>query len=162
MSDLIETYKMFYYAQSGNYFYFYNCIRDDTNVNIINETNGNTLLHYAVKGRYIKIVELLLKYNADPNIKNLFGKTPLMFCFSGRQINFKIAEILISAGADPNIKINGVPLLHLIIRDETLLDLCLEHGADPNIRDKHGKTFFEYLSDEKKEKYIQIPTKPAL
>jgi ankyrin repeat protein len=36
-----------------------------------------TLLHYAVRYHQKEMVQLLLSYGANPNVKNLFGETPL-------------------------------------------------------------------------------------
>ena len=41
------------------------------------EKNGNTPLHYAVAANNVNAVKLLLQYNANKNIRNLDGQTPL-------------------------------------------------------------------------------------
>ncbi|KAJ5069562.1 ankyrin repeat ph and sec7 domain containing protein secg-related [Anaeramoeba ignava] len=74
----------------------------------INKPNdGNTLLHFASKGKNHEIILLLLKNEANPNIQN--GNTPFHFaCF------WKCSEHIIydflSFGADIEIKNNKTPL----------------------------------------------------
>lgn len=42
------------------------------------DSNGNTLLHFAVRNRNMHAVQLLLRYEADPNVRNSRGTTPKM------------------------------------------------------------------------------------
>ena len=41
---------------------------------------GSTALHYAVRRGDVDVVNILLRYGADPTIKNDLGKTPLDYC----------------------------------------------------------------------------------
>jgi len=47
---------------------------------------------------YINIVKLLIKYEADINIQNTYGDTPLLMAINNKQ--FEIANMLIDFGAD--------------------------------------------------------------
>ena len=47
---------------------------------------GNTALHYAVLKSDLEIVNLLIELNADPKLKNAFGKTPIMLAKNRAEI----------------------------------------------------------------------------
>ncbi|KAI0844320.1 ankyrin repeat-containing domain protein [Daldinia vernicosa] len=61
-----------------------------------------TLLHYAVAAKNIEAARVLLKYNADPNIPNTDGVTPLFHCVATQDIPSVITNLLLENGADPN------------------------------------------------------------
>lgn len=71
--------------------------------NVINsqDPQGFTCLHYAAREGNLKIVDLLLKYNANPNIKNFKGQTALHLAVSNGY--FDISKMLIKSGADLKI-----------------------------------------------------------
>jgi ankyrin repeat protein len=53
-----------------------------------------------------RIVELLLKSQADPNVQQSDGNTPLhLACFKGDEIT---VELLLRHAADPNVPNNAV------------------------------------------------------
>jgi len=56
-------------------------------VNEIIDSDGNTLLHLAVKYSYLNVVKTLIElFNADVNYKNNFGETPFhLVCTNERQ-----------------------------------------------------------------------------
>lgn len=68
------------------------------NLNLKDEI-GNSALHYAALNNSIQSVQKLLLKQADPNLQNMEGKTPIFFTNS-RQI----ATLLVANGADPLIK----------------------------------------------------------
>lgn len=46
--------------------------------------NGESVLHVAVLGGHVDIVKLLLRYGANPVLKNLDGSTPTQLAFQSR------------------------------------------------------------------------------
>lgn len=70
------------------------------------DINGNsdfgTPLMAAVYKGYDNIVEILLKYKADPNIQDSQGGTAMHYAVLFRK--YKIIELLVEAGADFNIE----------------------------------------------------------
>jgi ankyrin repeat protein len=90
---------------------------------------GKTLLHMAVKIRSVDTVNFILQKMKDP-ASNL-----------SRQ---DIADIINS------IDIYGIPLLHIafILGSKGIFDLLVSHGADVNIKDKHGKTLKDIFKNE--------------
>lgn len=56
-----------------------------------------TPLHWAVQRKFKSIVELLLQYNADPNVVSKFGKTPLIIAYeTGQEDVIKLLEVAIT------------------------------------------------------------------
>jgi len=55
--------------------------------------SGSTPLHYAVRRGDVEIVELLMKYKADPYIKNDLGRDVLSYCESFPEIKGAIERV---------------------------------------------------------------------
>lgn len=66
-------------------------------VNAINAINDTALI-CAAQNNHVKIIELLLKYNADINAKNMFGYTALFEALCPG--HYEAASLLISRGAN--------------------------------------------------------------
>ena len=67
------------------------------------DEDGYTLLHYACEYNRNEIVELLLDYGANPNIKDKpFHLTPLHWATNNN--NKSMIKLLIYRGADPELK----------------------------------------------------------
>ena len=62
-------------------------------------SQGQTPLHYAASKGYVDAVEILLKYQADPNVKTEQG-SPLLFAAGNG--SRRIVELLLKKGVDPN------------------------------------------------------------
>ncbi|MEX0939957.1 MAG: ankyrin repeat domain-containing protein [Candidatus Babeliales bacterium] len=90
----------------------------------------------------LKIVQLLLKYNADPNKTvydnpNFFSypETPLSYC----HITIEIAKELLDHGADPDGGWGKSVYLPHTHPSPQVIELLLHYGADPNkIVDRHN------------------------
>ena len=95
----------------------------------------------AING-HLKIIELLLRFGANPRLENLKGENALTLACM--QENFEICEKLIVAGADVNhLDKNGrTPLLKSARHNSNsdILQLLLKHGADPSIADHNKNT----------------------
>jgi ankyrin repeat protein len=92
---------------TNSYNYIKLLLKNGSDVNCQSIDNDNntplhyTILYYNVNDMNEKFVELLLENNANPNIKNNAGITPLHYAaISG---NFKLMELLLKYGADPKI-----------------------------------------------------------
>ena len=123
-------------------------------------------LPYAFMLERSKHVECLLKYGANPNIKNNFGNTPFQYlCKKERnydnlekeertkrvQLALHFMKLLIDAGADVKAASNnGYTALHLAIQwhDAELLKPILDAGADPFAKKEDGKTPYDMLIPE--------------
>jgi len=86
--------------EENNSIKFRNIIKDVKNVNKLTRDNS-TVLHAAVKSSCYDNTKLLLEYNADPNIKDANGNTPLHLAHKPN-----IIRLLMSHGAKSSIKNN--------------------------------------------------------
>ena len=91
----------------------------------------NTPLHYV---KDAKIAELLVAHKASLDRRNHCGSPPLAYAVP------KVASVLLDAGARADITIgdNQKSLLHMFRFDN--IKILLEHGANPNAKDKQGRT----------------------
>ena len=128
----------------------------------INSIDGDkqTALWWAVEQGYAEQVEYLLKLQANPNLSDYFGKTPLMVAVvrGGEHVE-KLVSDLIDAGADVNAQDwNGKTALmncYNLKAQENLLNA----GADVNARDRDGMTalraVIEAVSDSTRCYFIE-------
>lgn len=106
---------------------------------------GRTALFGASARGHYDIAKYLLENNADPNIKDEFGETPLICSIETEHI--KIANLLLDSEADPNIATtNGLVAFHkaCLAGDEALVHRLLKANCDPLDRDRYGQTPFMY------------------
>ena len=121
---------------------------------------GQTVLHGAA-GKYgnAECVSKFLKHNADPNVKNKYGMTPLHFavgCSNGPDRLSKLT-LLLTANADVNAREyqQGRTSLHYVANDISGID-CMDillgvNNINVNATDIAGKTALDYaLSTETK------------
>jgi len=95
----------------------------------------------AVRRGDVQEVARLLAAGANPNVKDLDGRTPLHI--AAEQSRADLVELLLRHGADPNARdADGETPLHkaVSVSDVALVELLLRHGADPNARCKEGRT----------------------
>lgn len=136
-----------------------------TAVNYYHNDSGVTPLYLAVSTGQLPMVQLLLKFKADPNDSQTDGQAVMFLALDKPAI----ARALLEAGASPDEKssrelgrprFGGGPVVY-----ETLLqtaayqnqaetvELLLEHGADPNARGTDGNSALDYaaraLADDK-------------
>ncbi len=110
--------------------------------------NPNTVFPYmgpllitAINMDDKKMLLLLLKAGANPNIESfLFDNTPLYYAIYYKN-NPEMVKILLDAGANPNTQsqYSGKTLLHYAVEQNNpeIVKMLLHAGANPNI-----KTFF--------------------
>lgn len=100
-----------------------------------------TALHTAAMTD-VRLVQLLLEHGAHVNARNDAGETPLFcvqYCDAARVR--QITATLVQYGADVNAVDNiGMPVLLTLAREGSydLVDLLLQHGANPNQMVTHG------------------------
>jgi len=95
---------------------------------LLNATDANrrTALHFSAYHNNIEITNILLSYNADLNIKDFDGNTPMMTAI--KVGNVAIAELLIEKGADINAsnKEGFTPLqLAVLSNDKKMMKILL-------------------------------------
>lgn len=133
------------------------------------ESENQDLLAAVRVGNY-DAVKNTLEANANPNIADDLGYTPLIFAvFTG---NPELVKILILHGADVNArgKQTGSTALFYVInikanmqhmklvekenKYKEIIKLLLYAGADPNIKNNPGATALDYADPETK-KFIE-------
>uniref|UniRef100_A0A1X7VQA4 Death domain-containing protein n=1 Tax=Amphimedon queenslandica TaxID=400682 RepID=A0A1X7VQA4_AMPQE len=111
--------------------------------------NGYTALYLATFDSHHEIVELLLRFNADPNIPADDGATPLMIACSHRQK--KIVKLLLQAGAYVDLQgkdsFNRQTALHIPAFDNNteILSLLLNANANVNIQNINGYSPMHFI-----------------
>jgi len=64
------------------------------------DSEGNTLLHFAVRSGNLEFTKLLLDFGADIHARNYYGDTPLHWSVQSK--NLDVVKMLLEHGADPN------------------------------------------------------------
>uniref|UniRef100_A0ABD2XA62 Uncharacterized protein n=1 Tax=Trichogramma kaykai TaxID=54128 RepID=A0ABD2XA62_9HYME len=124
------------------------------------DKRGWTTLHSAVDRIHVRLIRLLLKRDANPNITNAKGETPLYRIFNRFDDDvfvhdlyddfFDLAALLLRHGADPNIaNASGETPLHKICElceNESIevVNMCMtpfqevKQRVQADVRDKKG------------------------
>jgi ankyrin repeat protein len=113
-------------------------ISSGTDVNQLS-VDGTTALHWAVYRKDLELVQMLLSEDADPNIRNDYGASPMTV--ASEHGDFAIMQALVEAGGDiesPNDE--GQTLLMAVARTGRLdtAKLLLEKGANVNAIERWG------------------------
>ena len=102
------------------------------------DADGLTALHYAAKFENPEVVELLIKYGANPNAGDFHNDTPLdVIAIRGSNPNgVKVASLLLQAGANINAQDDfGKTPLHLV-QNLQIMRVLLKAGPDLSLRSK--------------------------
>jgi len=103
--------------------------------------DGSHSLHYCACWGHKSRLKILLQAGVPPDLLEEPPVTALNYaCGNG---HYECAKVLLQAGADPN---------HGLFRAAdygsiSVLELLLAYGADPNLRDEHGRTPREYAQE---------------
>ena len=132
---------------------------ENENVNIIDLSTGKTALDYAAENQHEHIVQFLLKRNANANLHNECGETPLMLALD----NMKIVKMLLNQSTVNAADKEGNSVLMLALNRLEMLafkrfridvaqnaaetqhynkvaQLLLDAGADVNTQNSYGDT----------------------
>ena len=132
--------------------------------------DGMSLLHLAVRGNHTAAVELLLSKNADINLQDYMGRTPLVTAIE--EGHTALATSLLEQGADPTIAefaelhgqhYSGDNALHYAIKfkDEgaatkILAVAIIDPSLDANIANLYGQTPASLAAASGDDELIQI------
>ncbi|MDX1295594.1 MAG: ankyrin repeat domain-containing protein [Sulfurimonadaceae bacterium] len=128
-------------AEEGDYDRVERLLTWGENVDIQNIPYKQRPLHLAVYNEHPNIVELLLKFGANPNARMNNGQTPIFVASYFGDI--KSMKMLIAKGAKVNIKDHlGSTPLHKATEGDSpeAVKLLLEHGADLHALDNEKNT----------------------
>lgn len=111
---------------------------------------GWTVLMLAVAQGFVEGVQLLLKYAADPNVRNAMGVTPLLFAV--RYDNLPCVKLLCEAGADMRVcDSQGANVMVVAAKHgaSSVVPYLISQGVDVRRKDFHGHTALEYAQNLK-------------
>lgn len=140
-------------------------------VNMKDSSRGYTFLHHIII--YNKQLQfnvemasfLLGEMGADPNVRDRYGCTPLVYAV---RLNMPgMVQLLIKKGADPNTRTNGLPngttVLHDAVRFGFYGLIPLLKGASAKLTDQYGYTasqlIFVYWT-QRFERLVGVGLKP--
>lgn len=115
-------------------------------VDVIN-AQGQTPLHFAVRGTSKAIVEALVKAGADVNARDKDGLTPLHDAV--KQKHLELVTLMLQYPVDVNIKDNsGKTPAHYaaIMGQPELISLLESHQADLTLKDEKGNSPLYYAN----------------
>ena len=112
-----------------------------TLVNIRDDATGDMALHIVVKRRDIGWLGYLLQHNANPNVRNTEGATPLLLAATA---NFDEAVRVLTAlkvQVDLANRLGETPLLKAVqTRNASIARMLLDAGASPDATDNSGNS----------------------
>lgn len=136
-------------------------LKNGEDPNTVDYDNGSTLLQYAIYFGYLECVKLLIRYGANPNIKNDFGFTPLQSAtIHSATDNVECLIFLLDHGAYINIEgPRGITLLHCAAMDNNkeCMKILLERGGMEliHVKNYEGNTFLDIINDEPLRKEME-------
>ena len=131
-------------------------IKFGININIQDYEYQFTALHYSVNLNNIKLTSLLLNANADPNIQDVLGNTPLHYAII--ETNYNILDYMINKSSSKNIinyniyNITSKLPIHILLENQSVLSNTYMNtmilGSNLNFKDNTGQTALHYLSKD--------------
>jgi ankyrin repeat protein len=135
----------------------------------VQQYDGNTPLHSAACVGDVKMVQELLDLEADVNVRNQHGDTPLIYTPRSPSVGYNIptfpillgnvAQLLLDRGADINARTNdGSTPLHTAADYGCIevVRVLLEHGANVGSEDMQGRTPFSLAKEEGRDEIMKL------
>ena len=122
---------------------------------------GITTLHSVTYYGDLEMVQVLLDYRVDANVRSISGYTPLDYALALRSHNLdpNIFRSLLDHGADPNLRANdGLTPLYRASKygKVEIVRLLVERGASVEVQDKKGKTPLDVASGKHRDEIIKL------
>uniref|UniRef100_A0ABD2XH89 Uncharacterized protein n=1 Tax=Trichogramma kaykai TaxID=54128 RepID=A0ABD2XH89_9HYME len=145
--------------------------------NMMVDELGNTALNFIcnlpkLTRVHLKMIQILLKYKADVNIKDKCNFSPIMSLFLAAkdyELRLEVFKLLLENGADLTlVDQGGNTILHIIFYSNAsknpciveTVELLLKGGVDVNIENKSGQSAFHVaVKDLKHPKVIELLSK---
>ncbi|KAK8187634.1 ankyrin repeat-containing domain protein [Phyllosticta paracitricarpa] len=118
---------------------------------------GASALYSAVYDGDVELLQMAVRFGADPSFREQNGETPLHMACQCDQA--QLTSILLEAGADHSIQgLNGRTPLHIAAYwgFNDCLKLLLEHGADVSMQDNNGSTALHLAICDANEKCVEL------
>lgn len=134
----------------------------------IHSRYGRTLLHEASAQGNLRMVELLVRLGADPNVKTSGRYTPLYCVANECRVTGggNVVRALVRAGAQVDARSDGkqCSALHMAARrgNTEVAEALLECGADIHARDKAGDTPLQRAKNCRKAGVASLLTRAGL
>ncbi len=113
---------------------------------------GEAALHIVVKREDLGWLALLLRYEADPNVEDRDGNTPLIYCAIGDFTDG--VRVLVGKGAkvDAQNRAGETALIKAVrARNVAMVRLLLSLGADPKLQDNaSGYSALDYARQDRR------------
>lgn len=125
-------------------------LKDRVDINHQDKEGHNALMFAATRGREDVVKYLLDNGFSEINAKDQYKRTALMYAiYSGNENIIKL--LLQKAGIDvnaQNVDLNTALNWAINSKNKNIVKLLLTAGADPNIKNKSGKTIIDQASSE--------------
>ena len=121
-------------------------LNEGGNVNIRENRQKQSMLHYSAFGGSNRIANLLIERGAIINARNTRGKTPLMLAAQSGKLN--MVRILLDHGAHVNAHdANGKTALMLAASEghAAIVELLIDRGAKIDMKNNRGLTALNYI-----------------
>lgn len=119
----------------------------DNSLNIVSRRGGESLLMVACSRGSINCVQYLIDVGVDVNYYTNDGSTALIKAVKANRNSEDIIRKLLLAGANPNQVSSSKSVLYYAVQlgKISIIQLLLEHGADPKLVNIDGTTPLIYL-----------------
>lgn len=108
----------------------------NTLVNVRDSDSGEAALHIVVRRRDAPWMGFLLQENADPNVRDRAGNTPLLLAAVAGYAEGVRIMLLVKAQVDLKNNSGETPLIKAVqARDAAIAKMLLDAGADPDVSD---------------------------
>lgn len=146
-----EVHPVLWSASNGYEAYLKNCLKNGRSPNL-RDSSGQSALHVAVRKEHMQVIRILIEgWNADVNVSDCDGQTPLHLAMIHCRENRELIELLFQRGADINVKNKS---------HKSALELAEQLQVDPSILE--SRHLFQGPSEDMIEEGIRMPQRPQL
>lgn len=122
----------------------------------LQDIRGETALHYAIRNRSTTIIDMLLRWGADPRISDHLGNSPMTLAAGSGQV--EAVEMMLNYVGVNERDNSGRTALHgaAEMGQSCMVSMLLRAGADQGMVDDQGRTPMVLAEEKKKEECISV------